>query len=164
RRFPSSVRGHEYSGGIRVSTNRRRIAITGLGVIAPNAIGKDRFETALLSGQSGILPTSIPADSGPPLYVEARVTDFSLSSYWGPRSRKVGKSLSRVSQFGLACSQMAIEDAGIELSQLDPRRTGLCYGTTVGKQDFSDDAVKFYTTGAPGLESSAWAEFPPHAP
>jgi len=59
---------------------------------------------------------------------------------------------------------MALEDAGIELSQLDPRRTGLCYGTTVGKQDFSDDAVRFYTSGAPSLEPSAWAEFPPHAP
>jgi 3-oxoacyl-[acyl-carrier-protein] synthase II len=147
-----------------VSISRRRIVITGLGVIAPNGIGKDRFGTALLSGQSGIRQVPIAAHSELPCYVEARVTDFRFSEHWDPRRRNMGRSLSRVSEFALVSSQMALDDAGIDLSQLNPRRTGICYGTTVGKPDFYDDAVKFHASGVASLEPSAWAEFPPHAP
>lgn len=147
-----------------MSIKRHRIVITGLGVIAPNAIGKDRFETALSSGQSGIRKIPTASDSKLPYYVEARVTDFSPSEYCGPRGRNAAKSLSRVSQFALACAQMALDDAGIELAKLNPRRTGICYGTTVGKPDFYDDAVRFYESGAAGLEPGAWEEFSPHAP
>jgi 3-oxoacyl-(acyl-carrier-protein) synthase len=59
---------------------------------------------------------------------------------------------------------MALHDAGLEVSQLNPGRTGICYGTTVGKPDFYDDAVKFHASGVAVLDPSAWTEFPPHAP
>jgi len=75
--------------------NRRRVVITGLGVVAPNGIGKERFGAALLSGQSGIRKISAPSDPKPPCHVVARVTDFKLSTDLSPRSRNSGKSMSR---------------------------------------------------------------------
>jgi 3-oxoacyl-(acyl-carrier-protein) synthase len=59
---------------------------------------------------------------------------------------------------------MALDDAGIDLGNMNPRRTAICYGTTSGKPDFEDDAARFRERGVAGLEPSAWAEFSPHAP
>jgi 3-oxoacyl-[acyl-carrier-protein] synthase II len=72
--------------------------------------------------------------------------------------------MSRISQFGVASARMAIEDAGIDLRKFDPRRTGLCYGTTTGKPDFDEDVARFAELGVAGLDVNAWSEFSPHAP
>ena len=143
---------------------QRRVVITGLGVVAPNGIGKDRFGTALISGESGIRKNSSPGDPQLLCHVAAPVTDFDLSRYRDPRSRNSARSMSRVSEFAVACAQMALNDAGIEVARLDQRRTGICYGTTTGKPDFGDDAAKFRESGVAGLAPTAWAEFSPHAP
>ena len=143
---------------------RRRVVITGLGVVAPNGIGKERFEKALLSGQSGIHKAFSPSDPEPPCHVAARVTDFNLSAILGSRSRNSEKSMSRVSQFAVACAQMALDDAGVKFEMRDPNRTGICFGTTTGKPNFDHDAVRFHESGVSGLDAAAWAEFSPHAP
>jgi 3-oxoacyl-[acyl-carrier-protein] synthase II len=143
---------------------RRRVVITGLGVVAPNGIGKDRFGTALISGESGIRSIMSARDSRPSCHVAGRVTDFDLLKYYKPRSRNSGKSMSRVSQFAVACAQMALNDAGIDPTKLNPRRAGICYGTTTGKPDFDEDAAKFLASGVAGLDRTAWEEFSPHGP
>jgi 3-oxoacyl-[acyl-carrier-protein] synthase II len=142
---------------------RRRVVITGLGVVAPNGIGKEKFGAALVSGQSGIGKISSLGDPQAPCHVAGRVTDFDLSRYLKSRSRNARKSMSRVSQFALASAQMAFDDARIDLARLNPRRSGLCYGTTTGKPDFDDDAARFFSSGVAGLEPTAWTEFSPHA-
>jgi 3-oxoacyl-[acyl-carrier-protein] synthase II len=142
---------------------RRRVVITGLGVVAPNGIGKERFGAALISGQSGISRVSSLGDPQAPCHVAGRVTDFDLSRCLSSRSRNSRKSMSRISQFAVACAQMALDDARIELARLNPRRSGICYGTTTGKPDFDDDAARFFASGVAGLEPTAWAEFSPHA-
>ena len=146
-----------------VVAKQRRIVITGLGVVAPNAIGKENFDAALRSGKSGISKISDNTDSGSPHQAVAPVRDFDLSAFL-PQTRAARKSLSRVSQFALAAAHMAFRDAGLEPRMLDPKRCGICYGTTTGKPDFQDDAARFSASGTAGLEPSAWAEFSPHAP
>lgn len=143
---------------------RRRVVITGLGVVAPNGIGKERFAVALLTGQSGIRQIFPPSDPEPTCRVEARVTDFNLSKILDSRIRNSGKSMSRVSQFAVACAQMALDDADVQFERLDPTRTSICFGTTTGKPDFDVDAARFRESGATGLEPTAWSEFSPHAP
>ena len=149
---------------VQRAMKRRRVVITGLGVVAPNGIGKGRFATALFSGQAGIRRIFSPGDPKPPCHVAAQVLDFNLSAIFSSRSRNSGKSMSRVSQFAVASAHMALQDAGVHLRELDPRRTGICYGTTTGKPDFDDDAARFHESGVAGLEPTAWAEFSPHAP
>ena len=133
--------------------------------MAPNGIGKERFGDALLSGQSGIGKISSSDDYEVPCPVIAQVTQFDLSRYVvDRRSRHRDKSMSRVSQFAIASAQMALEDAGVDRENLNPTRTGICYGTTTGKPDFDDDVARFTQSGVSGLDPSAWAEFSPHAP
>jgi len=146
-----------------VATKRRRIVITGLGVVAPNAIGKESFAAALRCGRSGISRIQNSGDSARPYQVAAAVRDFDLADFL-TQTRAVRKSLSRVSEFALASACMAFRDAGLEPRTLDPKRSGICYGTTTGKPDFQDDAARFSAGGVESLEPSAWAEFSPHAP
>jgi 3-oxoacyl-[acyl-carrier-protein] synthase II len=147
-----------------MSMRRRRIVITGLGVVAPNGVGKDGFGSALAAGHSGIRENLTARDPKSSCIVAARVTDFNLATYFPSlRNRQTAKSLSRVSQFALASAQMAVNDAGIDLGKLDPRRTAVCYGTTTGKPDFEYDAARFTESGVAGLDANAWSEFSPHA-
>jgi 3-oxoacyl-[acyl-carrier-protein] synthase II len=143
---------------------RRRVVITGLGVVACNGIGKEQFWHALERGVSGI--TTMPALDADEVAcrVAGRVTHFDVAPYAKPRKRGADGAMSRVSQFAVACVAMALRDAGIDAATLSPRRTGICYGTTTGKPDFENDAVTFRTIGASGLDPSAWSEFSPHAP
>ncbi len=142
---------------------RRRVVVTGLGVVAPNGIGKAKFATALFSGQSGLHRLFSHGDLNLPCHVAARIMNNPLAALT-LRNRSSGKSMSRVSQFAVASAHMAFDDAGIDLEKLDPRRTGICYGTTTGKPDFDEDAARFLEHGPAGLQPTAWAEFSPHAP
>ena len=146
-----------------MSIRRRRIVITGLGVIAANGAGKDQFGAALIAGSSGIRENLTARDSNVLCTVAARVTNFDLARYIRGLRRQTPKPMARVSQFALACSQMALADAGMELATRDPRRTGVCYGATTGKPDFDCDAARFAERGVAGLEANAWEEFSPHA-
>ena len=150
--------------GAAVLIKRRRVVITGLGVVAPNGIGKERFSRTLLSAQSGIVNTYSANGCEPSCYVVGSVKGFELSSHVDRRSRYREKSMSRVSQFAVASARMALTDAEIDADKLDPSRTAICYGTTTGKPDFDEDAAKFNQSGVAGLDPTAWAEFSPHAP
>ncbi len=91
---------------------RRRVAVTGLGVVSCCGIGKEAFFEGLLA----------PAPTG-----ERRVRDFDPSVWFDP---KEARRTDRFAQFSLAAGALALEDAG-ELGT-DPDRTGVIFGTGVG--------------------------------
>src|SRR5207244_3083989 len=80
------------------------------------------------------------------------------------RRGRAERSMSRISRFAVASAHMAVEDARLDREKADLRRTGLCYGTTIGKPDFDEDVARFAEHGVAGLDVTAWAEFSPHAP
>src|SRR4051794_16069031 len=94
----------------------RRVAITGLGVVAPCGLGKDAYWQGLLGpGLSGAGPSSV-------------ITDWDPSPYYA--SPKESRRADMVEQFALAASIEAIEQAG-QLTA-DPARIGTVFGTGVG--------------------------------
>ncbi|MEC7966408.1 MAG: beta-ketoacyl-[acyl-carrier-protein] synthase family protein [Actinomycetota bacterium] len=91
----------------------RRVAVTGIGVVAPAGIGKDAFWSGLLS----------PAPNG-----FRQIEDWDPSPYFD--NPKEARRSDRVSQFTLAAAAEALEQAG-EISA-DPARRGTFVGTGVG--------------------------------
>lgn len=91
----------------------RRVAVTGIGVVAPAGIGKDAFWSGLLS----------PAPNG-----FRQIEDWDPSLYFD--NPKEARRSDRVSQFTLAAAAEALEQAG-EISA-DPARRGTFVGTGVG--------------------------------
>lgn len=115
---------------------KRRVVITGMGVVAPNGIGIDNFWDSLVHGRSGVRKITHFDASSYPCQVAAEVPDFDPTDYMDP---KTAKRLSRFAQFALASSRMAVDDSGIDLSQEDPFRTGVFIGTGIGGGDFSEN-------------------------
>ncbi len=90
----------------------RRVAVTGLGVVAPCGTGNDAFWAGLLA---------TPADG------ERRLDDFDPTQWFGP---KEARRTDRFAQLAVAAADMALEDAGSLTVDLD--RAGVIMGTGVG--------------------------------
>ena len=107
----------------------RRVAITGIGVLASCGIGADAF----WSGLHG------PAPDG-----ERRVADFDAERWFTPKD---ARTLDRFAQFSVAVAEMALIDAG-ELDA-DPGRSGVIMGTGVGGlQSLETQILVFAEKGA----------------
>jgi 3-oxoacyl-[acyl-carrier-protein] synthase II len=110
-----------------------RVAITGIGVIAPIGFGRQSFWSALLSGQSGIGPVQSFDTSSFPVHLGAEVRDFRPEEYL---RRLNPEETGRASQFAASAARSALLDAGLEADRLDTWRTGVSMGTTSGEPLF----------------------------
>lgn len=111
-------------------TARRRVAVTGLGVVSSIGIGATEFAAGLRSGRSGARPISVFDTTGMPVNLGCEVTGFE------PRrsiSRLPADELPRVAQFSVAAARMAVDDA--RLDRVSERRTLVGVGTTTGGMD-----------------------------
>ncbi len=111
---------------------KRRVVVTGIGVVAPNGIGIDNFWESLVHGRSGVRKITHFDASTYPSQIAGFVTDFDPNNYMPP---KAAKRLSRFAQLSFAASQMAVEDSGIDFSKEDPYRAGVFIGTAIGGGD-----------------------------
>jgi 3-oxoacyl-[acyl-carrier-protein] synthase II len=99
----------------------RRVAVTGLGVVAPCGIGNDEFWAGLLA---------TPADG------ERRIDGFDPSQWFGP---KEARRTDRFAQLAVAAAAMALDDAGSLSVDLD--RAGVVLGTGVGGLHTLEDQI-----------------------
>jgi len=113
--------------------DKRRVVITGMGVVAPNGIGIENFWESLVQGRSAVRRISHFDASSYPCQVAAEVPDFDPTDYMDP---KTAKRLARFAQFALAASKAAIEDSKIDLNSTDPSRIGVIIGTGIGGGDW----------------------------
>jgi len=111
---------------------KRRVVITGMGVVAPNGIGIENFWDSLVHGRSAVRRITRFDASSYPSQIAAEVSDFDPTDYMDP---KTAKRLGRFAQFALAAAQMAIEDSKIGLNTIDPYRIGVVIGTGIGGGD-----------------------------
>lgn len=112
--------------------DKRRVVITGMGVVAPNGIGIDNFWDSLVHGRSGVSKITHFDVTTYPCKVAGIVQDFSPTDYM---DHKTAKRLSKFAQFAFAASQMAVGDSGIDFSKEDPYKMGVFIGTAIGGGD-----------------------------
>lgn len=102
---------------------KSRVVITGVGLTAPNGNTLADFRRSLLTGVSGVRPYSIRY-FGDTL---AGVCDFEVKKY---QSRKALRTGTRAGSIAIYCANEALADAGLAMSDLDPRRVGVFLGIT----------------------------------
>jgi 3-oxoacyl-(acyl-carrier-protein) synthase len=108
---------------------QRRVVITGLGVVAPNGIGAERFWRATRAGLLGVKPiTRFPTDDLP-IRVAGEVNDFTVEEVM---DRKLARRTDRVTHFAFAAIQEALGDARLILAEEDPRRVGVVVASAQG--------------------------------
>ena len=140
-----------------------RVVITGLGIVAPNGIGKDAFWDALIAGKSGVDYITAFDPSLYPCKVAAEVTDFNPVDFMSPRRVR---HRGRFSQFAVAAAKLALNDSGVNLSSEVPERVLACIGTAMnGSGDVYETArIGFEKTGVGGIPLMSGIEFAAHAP
>src|SRR5258707_8860862 len=116
----------------------RRVVVTGLGVVAPNGIGKDAFWSACVNGRSGVGPIRSFDASGHPVKIAAEVPEFDLTPFIPIEHRKSLKIMSRAMRFGVAAAGLALQDSGIDRQREDPERIGVVMGTGLVPIDLPD--------------------------
>jgi 3-oxoacyl-[acyl-carrier-protein] synthase II len=107
----------------------RRVVVTGVGVVAPNGIGKEAFWKACVNGQTGIGPIRCFDASAHPVRIAGEVPEFDMSRFMPSAQRKSLKIMGRAARFGVAASGLAVEDAGLDLSRENLERVGVVMGS-----------------------------------
>jgi 3-oxoacyl-[acyl-carrier-protein] synthase II len=105
---------------------KRRVAVTGIGVVSPVGVGVEPFWKNIVAGTSGVDRAPILADANCPWTIAAEVKDFHPEQWLG---RKEARRMDRLAQFGLISSYMAIDDAGLDLARENQERVGVAMGT-----------------------------------
>jgi 3-oxoacyl-(acyl-carrier-protein) synthase len=142
---------------------RRRVVVTGLGVVAPNGIGKDSFWESLVRGKSAIGPISLFDASPYPCRIAAEIPSFRPQTFMLPARVK---HRGRFSQFAVAAAKLALQDAHLDLKSVEADRVRIGMGTSMaGIGDVTEGArLGFERAGFGGIPLMSALEFAPHAP
>ena len=123
--------------------NKKRIVITGIGVIAPNGIGKEQFWTALKEGHSGIKPISRFDTNGFKCKLAGEINNFNPSVFLGSKGLK---NLDRTTRLLCSAAKLAIENANLIINYKNTDDIGVCTGTTLSSlwniAEFIKEAIK----------------------
>jgi beta-ketoacyl-acyl-carrier-protein synthase II len=113
----------------------RRVVITGLGVLAPNGIGKEDFWSACIAGQSGV--RRITRFDASPLssQIAGEVPDFDPEALGLTPAEYA--NMDRCTQFAVAGANLAMQDAGLShtLSEAERDRTGVYVGSAMASAE-----------------------------
>src|SRR6476661_5292487 len=113
---------------------RNRVVITGMGVLAPNGIGLEAFWDSLVSARSGIGPITLFDPSHLKSQIAGEVKHFNPYDYIEPELKP--KRMARHTQLAYVAAMMAIEDAGLEITELDlPSPTPVVVGVSTSALD-----------------------------
>lgn len=109
---------------------KRRVVLTGLGVVTGLGRAIESVWQKLLAGESGVGPISL-------FPVEGYRVQFGGQVQWEPEKEDVAppkelKRLDRFTQFALASAKDAVADSGIDFSKEDPYRCGVVIGSGIG--------------------------------
>jgi 3-oxoacyl-[acyl-carrier-protein] synthase II len=109
--------------------SRRRVVVTGLGLVSPVGIGVDESWAALVAGKSGIGPITLFDASTFPTRIAGEVKGFDPTKFM---DRKEARRNDRFIQFALAAADMAMKDSGLDMAKVDPERVGAIVGAGIG--------------------------------
>ncbi len=115
---------------------RRRVAITGIGLVTPVGTGVASSWGSLLAGRSGVAPIGLFDASGFPVRIAAEVKGFDPATIVD--DRKLLKFANRSHGFALAAAEEAMQDAGIRPTPADATRWGCSVGTGMMGLEFTE--------------------------
>ena len=110
-------------------TDRRRVVVTGMGVLAPNGLTLESFWESLVEGKSAIGRVTAFDPSGFISQMDAEIKDFDPLKHL---SRKNVKRMDRFAQLATSCALIAFEDSGLDLSKENADRIGVLIGSGIG--------------------------------
>jgi 3-oxoacyl-[acyl-carrier-protein] synthase II len=114
-----------------------RVVVTGVGVVAPNGTGRTDFCEAIFEGRSGVNYIESFDTSGLSIKIAGEVKNFDVVPFLGEHKKNL-KLMSRAVRFGVGAAALAVDDAALETSRLDPGRFGVCMGAGITPLDVGE--------------------------
>lgn len=124
---------------------RRRVVITGLGIVSPVGNTVEEAWQNVLAGRSGIAPITKFDTSTFPVQFAGEVKNFDISQYI---SAKDARRMDHFIHFGLAAGIQAVRDAGLDKENAaDPERVGVAIGSGIGGLPLIEETKDEYIAG-----------------
>ena len=108
---------------------KRRVVVTGLGLVTPLGIGVEKTWPAIIAGTSGVGRITRFDASDLPSQIAAEVKDFDPADFI---EKKEIKKMDKFIQFGVAAAKMAVEDSGLRITNAIAERVGVYVGSGMG--------------------------------
>jgi 3-oxoacyl-[acyl-carrier-protein] synthase II len=108
---------------------KRRVVITGVGMITPLGTGTEKSWNGLIEGRSGVRTITHFNPDGLPCQIAAEVSDFEIDRFIEVKEQK---KMDRFIHFGLAAATMAMEDSGLKVTEDNSDRIGVIVGSGIG--------------------------------
>ena len=137
----------EFLACVKQQSTKRRVVITGIGVICANGIGKDEFWQANIRGKSGVRRITSFDTTGYNSKIAAEILNFDPFKYM---PNTVAKRTDRYAQLGFTAAKMATEDSRLNLEQEDKYKIGVCIGTGLGGILFHEQQIAKIKKAGPG--------------
>ncbi len=108
---------------------RRRVVVTGVGLVSPLGVGTGESWNALLAGKSGIGPLTRFDATDYPSKIAGQIDDFDPNEYF---DRKELKKTDLHTQYAMAATSFALADSGFEIEDSNADRVGVNIGSGIG--------------------------------
>ncbi len=125
---------------------KKRIVVTGMGVISPVGSGVEAFWNGVRDGISGVGPVTLFDATDMPSRIAAEVKDFDPTRWISPKDVR---HTDRFTQFAIAAADEALEQAGLHSSQVDKSRVGVLIGSGIGGLSTIEEKHKFLLKNGP---------------
>jgi len=124
---------------------RRRVVVTGLGIVSPVGNTVEEAWQNILAGRSGIAPITKFDTSTFPVQFGGEVKNFDITQYI---SAKDARRMDDFIHFGLAAGMQAVRDAGLDKENVvDLERVGVAIGSGIGGLPLIEQTKEEYTAG-----------------
>lgn len=129
---------------------KRRVVVTGLGVVSALGTEIDEFWNAIKEGKCGITMVTKFDASNMPTKVAAEIKDFDPTKYI---DKKEAKRMDPYCQYAMAASKLAVEMSGLDLDKVDKNKFGVIVGSGIGGITTFEEQFRVYIEKGPGRVS-----------
>ena len=129
-----------------LNASKRRVVVTGLGVVSPVGIGVDTAWANIVAGKSGITRITKFDPSNFSSQIAGEVKDFDVSQYL---PAKEARRMDTFIQYGLAAAIEAVKDSGIVATEENAERIGVSIGSGIGGLGLIEETNDTYDEGGP---------------
>lgn len=126
--------------------SKRKVVVTGLGIISPVGNSVAEAWSSILAGKSGITNITKFDASAFASQVAGEVKGFDVDQYLSP---KESRRMDTFIQYGLAAGIQAVRDAGLEVTDENAERIGVSIGSGIGGLQLIEDTDQVYRESGP---------------
>ncbi|UCZ51968.1 beta-ketoacyl-ACP synthase II [Bacillus shivajii] len=120
---------------------KKRVVVTGVGAVTPLANDVQGTWERLIKGESGISKVSKFEEGQFPTAVAAEVKDFDPGTFMDPKN---ARKMDRFTQFAVASSLMAVQDANLTIDESNANRVGVWIGSGIGGMETYEKNFRLY--------------------